>query len=333
MKKFYISLLFVAVLSNQIAAQSFLRPHEWKKFRRELFFTMGTANFLGDLGGRDRTGTHYSPVDMDLNQSRTAFGVGGRYRIHKHINVSGVFNYLIVRGNDAETKSIYRNNRNLNFKSNVFELSGRLEVGIQRTKRGGGHYGVQKNYARYKNISHNLYGFLGIGVFYFNPYGLTPDGNWVALRNLHTEGQGLPGGPKQYSNYSVCIPMGGYYKFTIKKILSVGVELCYRKTFTDYMDDVGGTYYNRNALAAAYGPLSATMSDPSKGLNDPNSFFHTATSPDGSGNPAQRGNKQKDSYVSLQVTLGYIFKEQRKSARLRSKFWFGLIFLLLLITH
>jgi len=44
----------------------------------------------------------------------------------------------------------------------------------------------------------------------------------VELRPLHTEGQGMPGGPKEYSKIAVCIPFGAYYKFVYKKIWSLG---------------------------------------------------------------------------------------------------------------
>ncbi|MCC6370843.1 MAG: hypothetical protein IT236_07560 [Bacteroidia bacterium] len=321
MKKHYILPLLLVLFVESVHSQAFLRPYEWKKFKREVFFSTGTTNFLGDLGGRNKKGTDYSPVDLDLNQSRTAFGVGGRYRFHKYLNVVAQLNYLIVKGNDNATKDIYRNNRNLNFKSNVFEFSGRIEAGFQKTRRSGGRYGVQKNYAKTRNISHSIYGFLGIGIFYFDPYGLTADGRWVKLRPLRTEGQGLPEGPKMYKNYSFCIPMGGYYKFTWKKIWSLGIELNYRKTFTDYMDDVGGVYYGKDRIYNYFVSENSSkaadaryMSDPSKGN------IYGATLPDSQGNPAQRGDKNKDTYITLQVTAGYIFKQQRKSARLRSKF-------------
>ncbi len=313
MKKTLFFLSFVA-LNTGLFAQAFLRPHEWKKYKREIYFTTGSANFLGDLGGRNRKGTDYSPADLNISQSRTAFGLGARYKFDKFFCVSAKLDYLLVKGNDNLTTDIYRNNRNLNFKSNIYEFSARIEGGIQRIKRGGGHYGVQKNYARYKNIAHNLMGFVGFGVFYFDPYGLTPQGNWVRLKPLHTEGEGLPGGPKVYKNYSFCIPMGGYYKLILKKIYAIGVEVCYRKTFTDYIDDVGTSYYDPVVLGQYYGPLAVQMADPNKGA------IYGATKPDASGNPAQRGDKQKDTYVSIEVTFGYIFKQQRKSARLRSKF-------------
>jgi len=313
MKRSFILLLF-SFFWYAVEAQSFMRPNEWKKYKRELFVSVGTSNFLGDLGGQKGKGKDYSPADLNFSQSRTAFGIGGRYKLKRSVNVSAKFNYLNVSGNDAKTDNIFRKNRNLNFKSNIFELSLRGEIGYQSTKRGSSRYGVRRNYGRMKNITHNLYGFAGLGAFYFNPKGQTADGDWVALRPLHTEGQGLEGGPKQYSNFSMNLIGGVYYKVTINKIWSVGIEFCYRKTFTDYIDDVGTRYYDPNALAAAYGPQAAAMADPNLGL------IPGATSPDGSGLAAQRGDTQKDTYMSLEVTVGYIFKKARKSARLRSKF-------------
>ena len=310
------SLLFVLIIFSYYAseAQSFMRPNEWKKYKREIFVSVGTSNFLGDLGGQKGDGKDYSPADLNFSQSRTAFGVGARYKLKRSVNVSGKFNFLNVSGNDAKTDNLVRKNRNLNFKSNIYEISLRAEIGYQSTKRGGSRYGVRRNYGRMKNITHNLYGFGGFGGFYFNPKGKTADGNWVALRPLHTEGQGLPGGPKQYSNFSMNVMAGAYYKLTINKIWSVGIEFCYRKTFTDYIDDVSTRYYDPVALTEAYGPQSAELADPNLGL------IPGATSPAGDGTAAQRGDSQRDAYMSLELTIGYTFKKARKSARLRSKF-------------
>ena len=302
------------LLSYLSQSQSFMRPSEWKKFKREVFVHIGSANFLGDLGGRDRVGTDYSPADLDFSQTRTAFSIGGRYKLERVINVAGKLSYLAVRGDDAMTNERFRNNRNLNFKAGIIELSGRIEGGYQSTRRGGNRYGIIQNYGKARNFTHNIFAFLGVGAFYFEPKGRTSSGDWVKLRPLRTEGQGLPGGPKPYKPFSVCIPVGGYYKLTINKVWSVGLEFCYRKTFTDYIDDVGTVYYDKNKLSEAYGQLSAQMSDPNLGK------VYGQTAPATDGTPAQRGDRQKDSFMSLELTASYIFKKQRRSARLRSKF-------------
>lgn len=311
----HLIILYIGTVSTYFS-QNFTRPGEWKKFKKEVFLKVGTSNFLGDLGGMDRQGTDYSPVDLDFSTTRTAIGVGYRYKIERWINVTVTFDYLIVKGNDALTADPFRNNRNLNFKSNIFEVAGRVEIGYQ-SSRTGNRYGIKRTLTtRMTNKNHAIFAFIGIGGFYYNPKGqLNGSGAWVKLRPLHTEGQGLPGGPKQYSNFSLCIPIGAFYKLTINRQWSVGIEFNWRKTFTDYIDDVSTTYYDPAALTAAYGVQSAQMADPHLGQIP----GHSA--PDGNGVRAQRGDiNQKDTYTSLQITAGYIFKQKRKRARLRSKF-------------
>lgn len=315
-KRILVILLFLSVYVSY--SQNFIRPNEWKKYRREIYGSIGAANFLGDLGGMDRVGTDYSPVDLELVETRTAFSFGYRYKIWKWFNVSAAFNYLIVRGDDKLTSEPYRNNRNLNFKSNIFELAGRLEF-VYMANRIGHRYGIKRTLTRrMKNRSWDFTAFVGIGGFYFNPQGRTTKGQWVDLKPLHTEGQGLPGGPKQYSNYALCIPMGFAYRIYFNRTICVGAELNFRKTFTDYIDDVSGVYYDNNAIAAAYGPQAAYMADPSLGQIPGQTNWENLST----GTEAQmRGDsKDKDSYMSLQLTVGYMIKKKRGKTRLRSKF-------------
>jgi len=310
----YCTLFVLFFIAFNVASQNFTRPGEWKKYRKEVFVLGGTCNFLGDLGGLDKTGTDYSPVDLDFPVTKSTWGLGYRYKVQRWFNLTAEFQYLMLKGDDALTQDIYRNNRNLNFKSNIFELAGRIEIGWQSSKAGN-RYGIKRTLSRrMKNNNHNVFLFAGVGGFYFNPKGRTAKGDYVKLKPLHTEGQGLPGGPKQYSNFSVCIPLGIYYKAVINKQWSVGVELSWRKTFTNYIDDVGISYYDSTALVNAYGPLAEAMADPSLGI------LSGASKPSADGTAAQRGDNEYDSYVSLQITFGYVFKQKRKRARLRSKF-------------
>jgi hypothetical protein len=308
----YILLIFIC---SKAFSQGFMRPGDWKKYRKEVFISMGSSHFLGDLGGRDREGKDYSPVDLDLGSTRTAFGAGFRYRVKRWFNVTGTFNYLILRGDDAETFEKFRSNRNLNFKTNLFELNALAEFGYT-SARSGNRYSIKRTLTRRMHTrTWSLFAYTGLGGFYFNPKGRMPNGKYVKLYPLHTEGQGLPGGPKQYSRYQISIPIGAYYKITWSKTWSVAIDFCWRKTFTDYIDDVSGGYYDPVKLGAAYGPLAVQMADPNKGLID------GFSSPAADGTPAQRGDTNLDSYGTIQITVGYTIKTQkRKKARLRSKF-------------
>lgn len=313
-----IILFILAIISifQDANAQNFARPNDWKKFRRELTVQMGASGFLGDLGGLNKIGTDFSPVDIEFVLTRPAFSLDYRYKFAKNFNVHGSFNYLLVAGDDRLTTEPYRNNRNLNFKSNIFELAVRAELTLFKSKVGH-RYGIKKTFSRrHKGGSNEFIFFVGVGGFYFNPKGKNPaTGQWEKLYPLHTEGQGLPGGPKQYSRFALSIPMGIAYKRTINKLWCVGLEFNYRKTFTDYIDDVSTTYYpNRTAQLEAYGPKSVAFSDPSLG-NIP-----SATANNGDGTGAQRGDKEKDTYMSVQVTVGRFFPPKRKKTRLRSKF-------------
>ncbi len=293
-----------------------MRSNEWKKYKNEFTVGLGPSNFLGDLGGLNREGTHLSPVDLELNLTTMSVALGYKYKLQKWLNFCFDLTYLKVKGDDKLTKDIYRNNRNLNFRSRIFEADIRLEL-LYMHNAVGNRYKIKRTKRnRMKTKSWDITGFIGIGGFYFNPEGMDKNGKWHKLKPLRTEGQGLPGGPKPYSNYAICIPMGIGYHYYIDRKWSVGLEFNFRKTFTDYIDDVSTVYYDKTQLKNLVGPKAAEMSDPSKGA------IPGATMPDASGGSAQRGDIYKDSYMSLQVKVGYILKKsrKRKKVKLRSKF-------------
>jgi len=315
-KKVLLGLIIVCSAST-VQAQNFIRSNEWKKYRREFYIGIGAANFLGDLGGLNKIGTDHSLVDLELSQTGISAGLGYKYKIQKWLNIVSCFKYLKVKGDDKLTLEKFRNNRNLNFKSNIFELSARLEF-VYMHNVVGNRDAIKRTFSqRMRTSSYDLSLFVGIGGFYFNPKGRDASGNWYKLKPLHTEGQGLPNGPKQYKNYSVCIPMGLSYRYYIERQWSIGLELSFMKTFTDYIDDVSTSYYDPKLLKQAYGELSPKMADPNKGLID------GFSSPNADGSGAQRGDLDKDSYLSIQLTVGHLIKSKkskRRKTKLRSRF-------------
>ena len=73
------------------------------------------------------------------------------------------------------------------------------------------------------------YGFIGLGVFHFDPYTYDTTGKSVFLRPLSTEGQGIYPDKKQYSLWQPTIPFGGGVKFAITENLRIGIEIGYTK--------------------------------------------------------------------------------------------------------
>ena len=81
-----------------------------------------------------------------------------------------------------------------------------------------------------RNKNTLVYFFGGISGFTWLPK--AKGGPW--LRNLNTEGQGLPGGPQDYGYFSYGIPFGMGCKIGLDALWRITFELSYTKTFTDY---------------------------------------------------------------------------------------------------
>ncbi|MFN3918112.1 MAG: DUF6089 family protein [Flavobacteriales bacterium] len=323
-----LGILFTLVILVSISFSSFSQgfspsysqrhvPAGWKNMRHEFSLNLGASNFLGDLGGRDMVG---SPFLWDLEFSKTNFAANINYRYYISPNFTyrlGFF-YGKVAGDDKLTQEPFRNNRNLNFKSNIFESSLIFEY-VFGVNKPGHQYGLRSNKGKKlgtKNYLREFYLFAGIGGFYFNPKGLAPSGNWVDLKPLRTEGQGLPDGPRPYSNFSVAIPVGFGYKHGMGKNWGLNIELSYRFTFTDYIDDVSGVYYDAGALADNFGPLSAQMANPTN--NSIPTWADGAYIYNPTGTGMQRGNPDdKDGYMF--ATLGIYYKMQKTPKRKKSK--------------
>jgi len=304
--------LILFIIKFNLIAQGFMSANAWKKQRHELYIGIGASNFLGDLGGRDDIGKDFSYADLELTLTRPSLTMGYRYRALKFLAFRADFNYMRLYGSDELTKEPFRNNRNLSFRSPIAELSGIVELTSQITTMGNRYHIKKTMRRRYKSSNQYLYVFMGIGMFYYNPQALF-NGQWVDLKPLSTEGQGLPGGPAEYKRISVCIPFGFGYRLNISRKLTIGLEYNFRKTFTDYIDDVSGVYYDKQMLLAYRGPVSAALSDPSKG------DIPGATSPNADGTGAQRGDIQNDSYMCIELKVGY-FLTTKTRKRARSKF-------------
>ncbi len=309
--KIFIPLFF---LGNLASAQYFAKRDSWKKEQNEFFVGGGAAGFLGDLGGLNKIGTHYSYADLETSLTKSAWSAGFRHRMSKKWAARADFSFLQVAGNDALTQEPFRHNRNLNFKSNIFELSVMAEFALSFDKHGN-KYKIKKTMLRrYHSYGSYYYLTAGIGAFYFNPKEQL-GGNWYKIHDYSTEGQGLPGGPKQFSRISISIPFGIGAKYTIARRWSVGIEYLFRKTFTDYIDGVSTTYYDKAKLMQFKGPTAVALADPSLGI------IPGATAPNGDGSGAQRGDKRdKDSYFSLQVKVGYVLKSKKHRRTTKAKF-------------
>ena len=280
---------------------NFNTQRNWSLNKKEFLFGFGATQFTGDLGGKNNTGKDYSIRDLDMASTSIGGMIGFRYRFHPYFATTTSLNIGMLKGNDAFTNEIIRESRNLHFKSIILELSQRLEVIVFANEKFGSRYSVP-GHKGFKNKNQQIYLFGGVGISYFNPKARY-NGSWVALDPLNTEGQGLEGGATETLPITATIPMGIGIRTGIGRMWRIGIEATYVKTFTDYIDDVHGTYYNPALLSS---PEAQYLSNPA---SDNSTWFAPGQ---------QRGDKQNDAYYYLNVVAARNitykdYAKQRKS--------------------
>ncbi len=279
----YVILTIFSMVSLISCAQYLNTQQNWAMNKHELSIGLGATGFLGDLGGADQAVSNFSLKDIDLNSTHLGGSFSYRYRFHRHFATSTMINAGMLRGSDAFTQEPIRNMRNLNFRSFFVMLSQRFEIILLANERLGRKPG--------RVIQHNeqLYLIGGVGAMYFNPKSKYQD-SWVTLHDKHTEGQGLSGGPAEYTRITATIPMGIGFRMGIGRLWRIGLELTYVKTFSDYIDDVSSEYYDPSGIGASYGQQAAYLSNPSE-------------TPEAFNAGSQRGGKYKDAFFYANITL------------------------------
>jgi hypothetical protein len=225
-------------------SQAFIFGNEKIKFEAGLNF--GPSFFLGDLGGNAGKGTN-NLKDLNLEFTKLMKGAYITMYPNKWLGLRLAASLTYLEGDDAAINTpghneLYRKQRNLNFRTNVLEANISAEIFPTMFFSND-----PENQPRLRP-----YGVIGIGMFHFDPEGSLTDsrGNktWYKLHPLRTEGQGLAKYPnsKPYDLTQINIPFGGGVKYYISERVNAGIEVLYRKTFTDYIDDVSQQYIDPN---------------------------------------------------------------------------------------
>jgi len=210
-----------------------------KEKSKELSLSVGTAYYIGEINPSKHFG----------NKEKLALGIALRNNISKRWSIRTGLNYGNIEAFDSESKDAWQQNRNLNFRNRFFEGSVIAEL----------------NFFNYQiNSKHNIspYLFLGAAVYRMNPEGMY-NGYWHPLQPAGTEGQGMAGKDPLYKTTGFTMPMGAGLKCNIKGLLGFSLEWGMRKTYSDYFDDISGTYVNPTMLAAARGQLATNLADQS----------------------------------------------------------------------
>jgi hypothetical protein len=213
--------------------------------------------------------------DGDYLQAKPNLTAGLQMYITNRIGIRADVTWFQLSGADSKSTDEARKLRNLSFSSNNFEVS---TVGIINLNPQGRNF--------YQRPAFNLYGFAGIGLCYFNPT-TEYNGKKYALAPLHTE-------LVNYSRVTPVIPIGGGVRFKVGPFMNLSFEAAFRKTFTDYLDDVSTVHHDASKFTD---PIAAALSD-RRGENNP----PTPLVADG----VQRGNPgAMDAYILYNVKFEY----------------------------
>ncbi|MBQ9417448.1 MAG: outer membrane beta-barrel protein [Bacteroidales bacterium] len=213
----------------------------WAMGRTEIVLGGGGMGYVGDLNNQSV---------FEVPGLSVAGGV--RYRIDNRWALQGEVGYGRI-GCDKD----YIARRNLSFRSDIVEATFTVQFNFRPFGMGGSE-------ARWTPY---IYG--GLGAFHFCPEAeieIEGEGRrWVELEPLGTEGQYLEAYPDRgpYRLMQLCFPFGVGVRVKLNKTFSLTAEYGFRKTWTDYLDDVSTTYVGSAALTEGEpnGVLAARLAD------------------------------------------------------------------------
>jgi hypothetical protein len=237
-----------------------------QSFNFNLF--LGTSNYNGDLQDRFFT----------FKEAHLAAGAGFSYSFSNRVAIRTNFKIGKVSGDDKKGSNKLRN---LNFTSQITE--GDIDLQYFLTPLG----------------THSLtpYIFAGIAIYHFDPYTFDSTGHKYYLKPLSTEGEGFVSGRSPYKLTQPAIPFGAGVKLWLSDNINAGIEIGFRKLFTDYLDDVSSNYIDPTILLANRGAKAVELSYRGDELKEGSPLYPTGT---------QRGNSvKKDWYYFAGFTLSF----------------------------
>lgn len=209
--------------------------------RNELTLGGGAMWYIGDLNNQSA---------IDMPQWGASLGLRTRLDNRWALRLDATYGQL-----QCDKDYIVR--RNLSFRTAIAEAAALVEFNFRPFGPGA------------TESPWTPYIFGGLAIFHFNPQAqyTDPEGNllWADLQPLRTEGQGTIDYPERrpYPLTQLSLPFGVGVKWRINKSFSLTAEYGFRKTWTDYLDDVSTTYVGSTLLMAEVenGELAAALAD------------------------------------------------------------------------
>ena len=257
-------------------------------------FSLNAMNYFGDIVPV----TNFT--SLRFGATRVGAGVSITRRFYPRLSGRFGVSYGRISGDDAlaadpsDPNAKFRYNRNFAFRNDILEASAVAIVDLIENRN---------NYLKRPDFV--PYVFAGVAGFYHNPKGLYKDGTYIDLQPLMTEGQ-----TTAYSKTQFAIPFGGGIRYRINRNFDASLEIGWRKTFTDYLDDVGGKFAPLDKVSGTPAQLYFANGITKSQTGE----FAQFTSP-----TSQRGDSgnKTDWYIVTGVTLNYILTPRIKNPKFR----------------
>jgi hypothetical protein len=291
-------------------------------------FSINAMNYFGDIAPAP------SKLSTDYTFTKAGFGLTFGRVVDPNATIRAALNFGTLTGEDFKTADpednahLGRYTRNAHFRNTIIEFSLGAEFNL-----------IPNSGGAKSRFPLNPYIFLGIAVFKHNPQALAPDvdlqgnplaeaGQWVDLQPLGTEGQNIEGSEnKPYELIQFAIPIGLGVKLRLPGNFDANIEIGFRQTLTDYLDDVSTTYPDLGALDSELARAISDRGTESKSLisgsdRDPNLITIAKFTSPANGeiyntganyglNGVRGGSKDKDIYVITQLRLVYLLDHKR----------------------
>ncbi|MCH8902518.1 MAG: hypothetical protein IIA45_01190 [Bacteroidetes bacterium] len=237
----------------------------------------GVAHYYGDLNN------NYSYLALGI-----ASGVLFKFNWDpNYLSFRTGLSYGSLQFQDSYSDVPWQINRNLSFSTEVYEISQVAEFNFFKLEKGS------------RDRFFSPFIFAGVGVFYHNPK-VSYNGQVIRLKPLGTEAQNSPNtsAPAKYLLFQACLPVGGGVKFALNRYWMIQVEVGYRLTTTDYLDDISTIYPDTN-LILKYNVVDQAIAADLSNMSLANVEV----------TGRQRGDSSnKDKYAMVGIALTYTFK-------------------------
>jgi hypothetical protein len=220
-----------------VASGAFAQRNKFER-SKDVGIIFGTSYYIGEVNPYRHFGTRLKPGG----------GISFRNNFNRRWTLKSSMLYGVVEAWDEDSRDPWIRNRNLSFRNQVIEGSMIVELNFFNYQLGNTQY----------PFSPYLFG----GLAYYNMKPMAQyKGTWYELQPLGTEGQGTEFGEAPYKTSALSIPFGAGFKTNLFAIFGFSMEWGVRRTWTDYFDDISGTYVDPGLLDDLNGPLAATLAD------------------------------------------------------------------------